>query len=475
MNILLANPPTKSGTLMTREGRCEQSGDLWGTVWPPLSLCTLGALFERNGHAVRVLDCPIEGIGQIEFVSIIESIRPQIVVLNVSTPTIEYDLSFPALIKKRFSDCCICAIGVHVSSLPHDVLSECSCLDVVIVGEPEETLMELAQRIAEESSFDDLLGTAVRKANEVISNPPRPFITNLDCLPVPAWHLVDINKYRMPMSEKMFLMVASGRGCPFECSFCVAKTYYGSKMRLRSPESVVSEMFEVQRRFGVSDFLFWTETFTLHNKQVNGICDLLIEGNKGIRWVCNSRVDTINLAILKKMKQAGCWMVSFGIESANQDVLNRVGKNIEIDAIYRSVYAAKEAGLQVTGHFTFGLPGETEKSLKEIPRLAVALNLDYAQFYYAVPFPGSSLYGEAIAEGWIKESSWKYFDQTIANLEYPMLSNEVIKKERQRAIRIFYLRPKQIIKILSTLYSATGIRSLKIIKRLANLSGLVPK
>jgi len=244
-------------------------------------------------------------------------------------------------------------------------------------------------------------------------------------------------------------------------------------MRLRSPESVVNEMFVDQKRFGVSDFLFWTETFTLHNGQVNRICELLIEANMGIRWVCNSRVDTGNLAMFKKMKQAGCWMVSFGIESANQDVLDRAGKKIRIDDIYRSISAAKEAGLQVTGHFTFGLPGETERSLSAIPRLAIALNLDYAQFYYAVPFPGSRLYEEAVSEGWIKESNWKYFDQTIANLEYPMLSNEAIIRERHHAIRKFYLRPKQIVKTLSRLHSvAETKRLLKMFKRSANLSML---
>jgi len=187
-------------------------------------------------------------------------------------------------------------------------------------------------------------------------------------------------------------------------------------------------------------------------------------------------VDTVILAILKKMKQAGCWMVSFGIESANQDVLDRAGKKIELDAIYRSVSAAKEAGLQVTGHFTFGLPGETAKSLSAIPRLAIALNLDYAQFYYAVPFPGSHLYDEAISEGWIKASSWKYFDQTIANLDYPMLSNEAIIRERRYAIWRFYLRPRQIVKTLPRLHSVAETRRLlKMFKRSAKLSGVERK
>jgi radical SAM superfamily enzyme YgiQ (UPF0313 family) len=460
IKIVLANPPTPGGDLVIREGRCEQSGGLWATVWPPLSLATIAAFLERDQHSVTLMDCPVEGKRDTDFVAEIQRIKPQMVLLNVSTPTLSHDLTFPKKIKSVVLDCVVIAIGTHVSALPREVLTSCPDLDIIVMGEPEKSVAELAANIIQDGTVSDVPGTAYLENNELVVNEHRPHLEDLDNLPIPAWHLINLDLYRLPVYKRPFLMISSGRGCPFDCSFCTAQTYYGKKLRLRSPEAVAREMFEVQSKYGVSDFLFWTETFTVNKKQVMEFCDIVKDHTPAIRWTCNSRVDAVDEEVLLQMRNAGCWMVSFGIESSSQAVLDRAGKHIQIKAIHSAVKQAKKAGLQVTGHFILGLPGESQSSLRDTADMAVNLDLDYAQFYCAAPFPGSRLYDEALSEGWIRNPDWNYFDQTHANLDLPELPAEMVMKERQRAIRRFYFRPRQVFRTLRRIRSFSELTNL---------------
>ena len=448
MKVLLANPPTASGELVIREGRCEQSGGLWATVWPPLTLATIAGFLELDYHAVKILDCPVQKLRNNEFLEEIRSFNPDLVILNVSTPTIEHDLTFPRDIKSIVPKSIIAAIGTHVSELAEIVLNDCPDLDIVIRGEPEQTIQELAGVLKSTMPFDAIPGISIRSDGKIIHNSNRNPIVILDDLPIPAWHLLNLDLYKLPLYERKFLMISSGRGCPFNCNFCTAKTYYGQKLRIRSPEKIVDEMVAVRDKFGINDFLFWTETFTINKEQVYKLCDEILKRAKGIRWTCNSRVDAVDENILPAMKQAGCWMVSFGIESSDSDVLRQAGKNIHQDTIHRAVRLAQKAGLQVTGHFILGLPGETRTSLNRTLDYAIELDVDYAQFYCAAPFPGSQLFRKAQESGWIKNNDWKYFEQTIANMDYPDLSAGEIQAARTKAIRKFYLRPHMVIKSL---------------------------
>ena len=448
IKILLANPPTETGELVIREGRCEQSGGLWATVWPPLTLATIAGFLEQDGHDVIILDCPVQHIDDQEFLRRIIEFNPSCIILNMSTPTIEHDLGFPQLIKEILPKSVIAAIGTHVSVLADAILEECANLDVVICGEPEMTIRDIAFQISKKGNIETIPGLSLKSAGKIIRTQPRSPIDDLDNLPLPAWHLVDLNLYRLPMYERKFLMISSARGCPFNCSFCTAQTYYGQKLRIRSPKKIVDEMIAIRDKFGIQDFLFWTETFTLNKEQVYRLCNEIKTRAAGMRWTCNSRVDAVDEAILVSMKEAGCWMVSFGIESCDSDVLRQAGKNIDQDMIHRAVRLAQKAGLQVTGHFILGLPGETQRSLQRTIDYAVELDVDYAQFYCAAPFPGSALYLQAQESGWIRNSAWKFFEQTIANMDYPGISADEIQAARSKAIKRFYLRPRMVVKSL---------------------------
>ncbi len=460
IKVVLANPPTNDGELVIREGRCEQSGGLWATVWPPLTLATAAAFLENRGHRVSLYDCPVQEISPTDFINDLRNSNPDLIVLNVSTPTLNSDLILSEQLKRYLPDSHVIAIGTHVSALPDHVMRDFPFLDAVVIGEPEITISEIADAIAENGSFDSINGVLYRSETRLIRNPPRRFMENLNNLPVPSWHLVDLDKYLLPIYERRFLMISSGRGCPFGCSFCAAQTYYGSRLRLRSPSHIVKEIQTVKSRYGVSDFLFWTETFTLAKEQVLELCDLIISEKLDIKWTCNSRVDAIDMEILTRMKEAGCWMISFGIESASPHVLKKAGKQLNLESIFRAVKLAHNAGLQVTGHFILGLPGETVDSLQRTIGFAERLGVDFAQFYCAVPFPGSRLFEEALENGWIESMDWEKFDQTIANMSFPELTSDSVMTIRNRAIKRFYFRPGNIFRTLRRIDSIDEFKTL---------------
>ena len=222
-------------------------------------------------------------------------------------------------------------------------------------------------------------------------------------MPYPAWDLVNINRYGLPVTNRPFLLTLTARGCPYPCKFCAARTLYGKRPRLRSWQKIVSEMKYVKEHYGVNDFLFWAENAISDKQHMYDISRGLTEALPGVRWVCNGRADIIEEELLKIMKKSGCWMIGYGIEAGTKKVLGLMDKRITIGDIERAVRLTKKAGLEVTGHVMIGFPGETREDILETIKLVKRLGLDYIQPYCAVPFPGSPLYETAKNEGWIKE------------------------------------------------------------------------
>ena len=237
-------------------------------------------------------------------------------------------------------------------------------------------------------------------------------------------------------------MVAPTRGCPYSCSFCTTHSYYGSSLRRRSPGRVVQEIRRNVESFGVRDFLFWSDTFTLDRQYVKDLCRAILDSKLKVSWACNSRIDTADLETFRIMKKAGCWMVSYGIESSSQDVLNRSKKGAEVQDADQAVRWTQEAGMMATGHFVLGLPGDTVSSIQETIAFSMTLGLDFAQYYCAVPFPGSSLYQEAKENGWLPDTPWEDFRQDKALLQLPGLPPETVERLRDDAYKRFYSNPK---------------------------------
>jgi radical SAM superfamily enzyme YgiQ (UPF0313 family) len=277
-------------------------------------------------------------------------------------------------------------------------------------------------------------------------------VENLDDLPMPAWDLINLNSYQMPLIGEPFLMIAPIRGCPYLCTFCTCQTYYGAKIRKASVARVLEEIRRNIREFGVRNFFFWADTFTIDRRYTEELCKALIGSGLDIRWTCNSRIDTVNEHLLGLMKQAGCWMLSFGIESFDQRILDGVKKGMKAEKIRPTVEAAKRVGLKVVGHIIFGLPGETEETLENTRKNVLDLGLDFIQFYCAAPFPGSELYTQAQTEGWIDGNHFHNFRQDRAIMQLPGLSPDKVEMERKKAFRRFYLNPKTVRNVFGLIH-----------------------
>ena len=450
MQVLLLNPPTRQGKGFIREGRCTQEGGVWSTFWPPLSLATMAAVLEASGHRVQVIDSAAAGISWQNLIAEVKRKCPDAAIWSTGTPSIVDDLALAGELKEAAADLKTAVFGTHVTALDQSSLEKAPGLDAIIRNEPEETAAEWVARLETGESWEGLAGLTYRAEESIIRNPDRPFMKDLDALPDPAWHLLHLDSYRLPLKGDRFLMVSPHRGCPYPCSFCTAQTYYGSQLRRRSVERVAAEIRHDISRYGIKEFFFWSDTFTLDRRYVIELCRALTPLN--ISWAANSRVDTIDEELAELMGRAGCWMISFGIESGEQALLDRVGKRATVEEAAEAVHVSQKARLKVAGHFVLGIPGETRESLEKTLGLARRLPLDFAQFYCAVPFPGSRLYETAQEKGWLGSGvDFSHYRQDEAVLTLPTIQPEDVMVYRQRAYREFYLKPRVALGAVSLL------------------------
>ena len=422
---------------------------MWTTLWPPISLATMAAVLEGNGHKVRLIDAGAVGVPRGQLLKEVGQVPPDAVIWSTGTPSIDDDLALAGELKRAAPKVATVAFGTHVTALDIRCMEEAPELDAILRGEPEVTASEWAMSVEAGRALEKVAGLTFRSSRGVVRKPDRPFLNDLDELPDPAWHLVDLDAYRLPLKGDRFLMVTPHRGCPYPCSYCTAQTYYGSKLRRRSVDRVMAEIKRAQSKFGIHEFFFWADTFTIDRNYVMNLCEALEP--LGISWAANSRVDTIDEGLAEAMRRAGCWMVSFGIESGDQAILDGAGKGAEVVQSAEAVRVSKGAVLKVAGHFVLGLPGETRESLDKTLSLARRLPIDFVQFYCAVPFPGSRLYERARAEGWLGNDDFSRYRQDLSVLSLPGLSPDEVALYRQRAYREFYLKPRVALGALSLL------------------------
>ncbi len=442
--ILLFNPPGPEGRSYIREGRCTQEAGAWATCWPPVTLATAAAVLEADGHEVRVIDFPAAGRSLADLEGQLRSFRPDVAVWSTGTPTLPFDLAIARLVKKASPETRTAVMGTHVTVRPEEALRE-GALDAVVRGEPEMVIRNLCR--AGGKGMEGVRGISWRSGGqEIRHNEAEPFMAPEE-IPSPAWHRLDLDDYRLPLKGRRFLIVAPIRGCPYPCSFCTAPLYYGKKPRMRPVGNVLAEMEENIARYGIREFFLWADTFTADRKYVEAFCREMIDRRLDVSWTCNSRADSVDAGLLRLMKSAGLWMISFGLESGNDGILERMGKRITKEHSRRAVAEAHAAGLRTAGHFIFGLPGETEQTMAETLAFALDLPLDVGQFYAAAPFPGTELYREALAEGWLAEPDG--FSQNHSALHIPGLPPEKVDAFRREAYRRFYRRPSTVIHLLS--------------------------
>ncbi|MBU1031244.1 MAG: radical SAM protein [Nanoarchaeota archaeon] len=454
MKILLVNPPRYKNVDYVREGRCMQPKNVWNNIWPPLTLNYIATLLKKNNQVI-IIDCIAENKNWSSLEKDLKTQKPDIVIINNGFPSAKGDLKLGSLAKKINPKIITITFGIFPTLLPEETLNNFR-IDFVVMHEPEITMQELIAAIKNNSDFKKVKGIAYKEQNKIVFTKEREFIKDLDEeLGFPDRNLIKNEAYTFPFDKKPFALLLLGRGCPFNCSFCVAPVYYGRKYRVRNPKKVVDEMQECYEKFEIKNFMFWGESFTTNRKFSIGICDELIKRKLKFDWITTTRVDTLDLELLNKMKKAGCYLLGLGIETPNEEILKNVNKNTSLKQIKNAIAICKKAKVKTMGHFIFGFPGETRKTAKKTIKFAKNCGVDYAQFYCAVPYPKTKYWDELEQKKQIVSKDWDLYEQNFAVTKTDELTPKDIMKFRTKGFNSFYIRPKFVLKQL------TQIRSFK--------------
>ncbi len=453
MKIILINEPFVTGFCRTQRWAARTRGRV---LRAPDWLAYATAVLEKDipGAEVKLYDFPAMNWDKKDLKNIISNESPDFVVLDSTTPSIFSDIECAKIIKEN-SNAKIIMVGPHISALPEEtILNSSGSVDVGCIGEYDYTIRDV---ILNYNNLSIVKGICYLDGNKkVIKTAPRELISNLDELPFPAWQHLDLMKYFDGGKLYPYIDIISGRGCPNRCIFCLwPQVMHGMRYRFRSAKNVVDEIeYDIKlcpKVLKGGEFFFEDDTFTVNKERAILICEEILRRNLNITFSVNARVDTADDEMFKIMKRAGCRELLVGFESGNQEVLNKMNKNITLEQSLNFVKLAKENRLEVHGCFVIGLPGETEVSAKETIDFALKLGVDTIQFSGAVPFPGTKFFIECDHNKWLKTKDWsKWLDdgEQKGVVEYPTISLEKINYYVDLGLKKFYFRLGYMLRFL---------------------------
>ncbi len=453
-DVILINPNIREAT---------DSGE---GVLPPLGICYISSYLKSKGVSCRIIDANALKLDESMVIEMINESKPLIAGITATTPVIEKAYGLAAKIRASVPRTKLMLGGPHASVLPEQTMDECSRIDFIVCGEGELTVHELVTTLKNGGTLENIKGLCYRSGGAVIRNTPRERIENLDSLPFPDRSDLPMNKYLPSIkwfNRTPFATLMTSRGCPNDCIFCASKQILGRAVRFRSISNIIEELKELISLYGIKEVMFYDDTFTLNKRHAEDLCDAIISEKLDLTWGCLSRVDRVDGPLLEKMKKAGCHIMSFGIESGSEIMLNQMRKKITLEQIKNAVKAAKQAGINTSASFVFGVPGETEQTMEETINLAVEIDPLFAQFYRVVPFPGTDLYSIWKNQQFSASFSWKDFlevgnAQNLIKLD--SISAEKFNQLLKLSYKKFYFRPKKIIELafkMSSPYKLKGL------------------
>jgi radical SAM superfamily enzyme YgiQ (UPF0313 family) len=445
---LLLNPPLVNGIAFTRQGRCQEREDVLGTTKPPYTLALLAALLRDIGCEVRLVDATAERLSIAQVIDALDrdGFVPTLVLFPSTTPTLDADVAEVARLKARYQVPIFC-FGPHASTVPALSMARVPDVDGMLVGEPEDAVLQLAglDSLDGLSAIPSLTYRSAGAGSPVVPHRAHGSFTKFLTMPYPAWDLVSLKHYALPLVDKPYVMVETSRGCPYSCDFCVAPIHQGHKFRERDARTLVDEIERTYREQGIEFFYLWGDTVTLNVKSFTAFCDELIARQLPIQWFGNARADNLtDPAFVHRLRRAGCWMLALGIESESDQMRKDMAKRLEGQKIQAAFRNMRDAGIKSFAFFIFGYPGETLSTIDQTIEYAIVLDPDFANFYPAVPYPGTALYEKVVRDGLLPpraDADWAKLEYSYYVLEGNGLNHQVLMDAINRAKRRFFLRP----------------------------------
>ena len=422
-------------------------------VTPPLGLAYIAAILEKEKYDVSILDVPALNLTKKEAYEEIKKQKPDVVGVTCMSSTIKGALEAAQLAKKVGA--IVVIGGSHMAAYPKEILSH-AFVDYGLIGEGEHTLPLLLKAIENKTSLKNIPGLVYKKDNEIIINPGFGFVEDLDSLPIPAYHLLPIEKYNLVIALHPMITMVSSRGCPGQCGFCFKKPG-DKKLRFRSPEKIVDEMEFLVKKYKIKEIVIADDNLTTSKPNIKKICNEIIKRKLNVRWEAPTRVDFVDLETLNLMRKAGCRRLRYGVESGDENTLKLMKKGVALEKIRQVFKWTKQARIESFAYFIIGYIGETEESIKKTINFAKELDPDMLMFCAATPLPDTNLYDLAISQGFVDKDYWKDYTLGKTDKRLPFFvkdTEEWVKK----AYRSFYFRPKYILRMLMKIRSWHDIK-----------------
>lgn len=453
MKVLLINPPSNSPDPIM-----------------PLGLAYVAAALETSRIPVEVIDAWAEGYSYEDLGREVSRRQCDIIGITIMSPLYSSGMRTVDIVRKN-SNTTIVVGGPHPSALSEECLNGNKNIDFVIIGEGEKAFVELVRSLENQrKGLDSIKGVSYRQNGKIINTGMSERIDNLDALPLPARHLFPIKKYRThpPYGRKEpYLTLITSRGCPFHCTYC-SKSVFGSRYRAMTPQRVCDEIKFLIDNYKVREIHFYDDDFTMDMKRAEAISEEIVRQGMKICWSCTTRVDLVEEGLLYKMKKAGCWLISYGVESGNSEILKKAEKKYSLEEISKSFNLTKRTGIRTLAYFMLGLPGETKETIEETIGFSLKLNPDFVSWGITSLYPGSTLYqkaqggelggkiipgnaqGNGKASG--KNKAWhgsaSPYGDGFAIIHEENLSREELEEYGREANKRFYLRPLYLLKFI---------------------------
>ncbi|MCK4735478.1 MAG: radical SAM protein [Methanophagales archaeon] len=452
MNVLLINPPIEN--MITTN--IPDFVDTERGYNPSLGIMYIAAYAEKyTDHKIEILDMIVEQMSYDMLENEIKKRKPDVVGITTTTFTLIDSIIIAKIINEVDNDIKIIFGGPHAHIYPEETINIPE-VDFLVLGEGEITFTELLQKIENYEELKKVKGIVFKNGNRTVNTGYRGFIEHLDSLPFPARHLTPYKKYYSLIAKRNpITTMFTSRGCPYRCLFC-HRPHMGKKFRARAPENVVEEIEECVN-MGIHEILIYDDTFTLDRKRVLDVCNLIKERDIDIYFDIRSRIDRIDKEMLIALKEAGCLRIHYGVESANQRILDILRKDITVEQAEKVIKMTKDIGIETLAYFMIGNPTETKDEILNTIQFAKKLKPDYCHFSVTMPFPATPLYELGLKKGVFKDY-WKGFASNPTKDFVPQLWEENLSREEligllEHAYKSFYTRPsfvfKKILKVRS--------------------------
>jgi len=434
--------------------------DFVGTYGPPINLLYLVGALEKQGFNAGIIDLTHDQRSLAECADSIAASGAEIVGVAVHfTFLVPRALELLSLIKERQPSITIVAGGVHFTALPEKTMNECAHIDIGVIGEGEETIVDIVRCHKQGMQLDKVPGIIYRDGGRIVKTGRRALISNLNDLSFPDYSRIDLSLYypaiHLARKARNF-MITTSRGCPFQCTFC-DRTVLGSEVRNFSSEYISRMIDHLIEKYNAECLLLEDENFCIRQDRFRDICDILREKflKYNITWSCCLRADSVEPWMGKVMYDSGCRAAIFGIESGSQRMLDTYRKRLNVNILAEKCRIIRNAGIRLSGSFIVGGPGENEESVNETIRLVRKIELDYIFLWYFMPYPGSAIYKDIESAGEIMGDYSNHSGHRIAFVPRTM-SRKQLELSYKKIYRAFYTRPSVVLRIIRQ-YGLSGL------------------